>query len=138
MSGFPAATSGVEHPQPKTLPPALLGSAPKKLVFDEPNGLAILGVLKMLKISQRNSAPKRSLNVNVLNIEKSTFLKPESRKMFRPILPKVPIAGGVITELPDAKQPVLTRLLVPPPPAGWVPWAFAAHIAAHVADWGSG
>jgi hypothetical protein len=41
MSGFPAATSGVEHPQPKE--PGLLRSLPKKLVFDEPNGLAILG-----------------------------------------------------------------------------------------------
>src|SRR3984893_16663914 len=45
----------------------------------------------MLKSSQRNSAPNRSLNLKSLNTEKSRFLKPESRKMFRPIFPKVPM-----------------------------------------------
>src|SRR5579863_9463608 len=84
----------------------------------------------MLKSSTRNSAPNRSLNVKFLNTEKSTFLKPESRKMFRPIFPKVPNAGGVRTELPEAKQPAPTRLLVPPR----VPWASAAHIAAQAAE----
>src|SRR5260370_37457334 len=61
----------------------------------------------MLKNSQRNSAPNRSLNLKSLNTEKSTFLKPESRKMFRPIFPKVPAQLGVRTELPfvDTKQP---------------------------------
>ena len=58
-----------------------------------------------MKISTRNWALYRSLNVKILNTEKSTFLKPESRKMFRPILPNVPLAGGVMTELPDTKQP---------------------------------
>src|ERR1700730_16538003 len=45
-------------------------------------------------------------------MEKSTFLKPESRKMFRPILPNVPLAGGVMTDLPlvDTKQPSAARL----------------------------
>src|SRR4029077_16524224 len=59
----------------------------------------------MLKSSTRNSAPNRSLNIKVLNTEKSTFLKPESRKMFRPIVPKVPAVGGVMTDLPETKQP---------------------------------
>src|SRR5713101_6829515 len=59
----------------------------------------------MLKNSARNWALKRSFNLKVLNTEKSTFLKPESRKRFRPIVPKVPALGGVITDLPDTKQP---------------------------------
>src|SRR6202171_6255903 len=67
----------------------------------------------MLKSSQRNSAPNRSLNLNSLNTEKSTFLKPESRKIFRPIFPKVPIALGVRTDFPfvDTKQPAFARVL---------------------------
>jgi len=49
--------------------------------------------------------PYRSLNVKFLKTDKSTFLKPESRNTFRRILPKVPAVGGVMTELPAAKQP---------------------------------
>ncbi len=39
--------------------------------------------------------------LKVLHTEKSTFLKPVSRKMFRPIVPKVPALGGTMTDLPD-------------------------------------
>src|SRR4029077_13145098 len=60
----------------------------------------------MLKISTRNSAPNRSLHLKSLNIEKSRFLKAVSRKMFRPMVPKVPSAGGTTTELPSTKQPL--------------------------------
>src|ERR1700730_16805545 len=65
----------------------------------------------MLKNSTRNSAPNRSLNLKLLNTEKSTFLKAESRKMFRPMVPKVPFVGGVITELPFMKQPAAASVL---------------------------
>src|SRR6266702_3669751 len=85
----------------------------------------------MLKNSTRNCALYRSLNVKVLNTEKSTFLKPESRKMFRPILPYVPDAGGVMTELPTTKQPTPARLLVGLGPVV-VPAAAAVHFA-HIA-----
>jgi len=37
----------------------------------------------------------------ILNKEKSKFLKAESRKIFRPIVPKVPATGGTITEFPS-------------------------------------
>src|ERR1700730_6006349 len=65
----------------------------------------------MLKNSTRNSAPNRSLNLKLLNTEKSTFLKAESRKMFRPMVPNVPFRGGVITELPFMKQPAAASVL---------------------------
>src|SRR5215469_10038497 len=68
------------------------------------------GWLNTLKSSHRNSAPYRSVNLNSLNNEKSTFLKPESRKMFRPIVPKVPALGGTMTELPATKQPPPAKL----------------------------
>src|SRR6266436_4935262 len=68
----------------------------------------------MLKNSARNWAPYRSLNVKFLKIEKSMFLKPESRKMFRPMLPNVPSAGGVRNALPvgETKQPAAVRVLI--------------------------
>src|ERR1700674_37091 len=53
----------------------------------------------MLKTSNRNWAPYRSLNLKFLNTERSTFTSPESRKIFRPMLPNVPNAGGVRNEL---------------------------------------
>src|ERR1700674_4263171 len=65
----------------------------------------------MLKTSTRNWALNRSLNLKSLNTEKSTFLKAESRKMFRPMVPKVPFMGGVITELPFTKQPADVSVL---------------------------
>ena len=98
------------HPQPK-LPP-LLGSSPRLPFVDAPYGLARLGVLKRLNTSIRNSAPNRSLNLKSLNTEKSRFLKPESRKVFRPMVPKVPATGGTRTELPTTKQPPLPAVSV--------------------------
>src|SRR5438445_9243627 len=68
------------------------------------------GLLNTLKSSHRNSAVYRSVNLKVLNREKSTFLKPESRKMFLLMLPYVFWAGGVMTELPETKQPPFARL----------------------------
>src|SRR5215469_4632155 len=61
----------------------------------------------MLKNSARNWALYRSLNAKFLNIEKSTFLKPLSRSVFRPMVPYVPALGGTMTDLPlgDTKQP---------------------------------
>src|ERR1700731_187989 len=70
------------------------------------------GWLSKLKNSTRNWALNRSRYVKVLNTEKSTFLKPESRNIFRPVLPKLPAEGGVITELPFTKQPACAS--VPP------------------------
>src|ERR1700680_1327838 len=98
MSGLPAETSGVAQLQPNEL--VWLGSSPELPLVDAPYGLARFGGLNRVNTSTRNSAPNRSLNLNSLNTEKSTFLKPESRKMFRPMVPKVPFRGGVITELP--------------------------------------
>src|SRR5689334_1084035 len=69
------------------------------------------GWLNTLKSSHRNSAPYRSVNLNSLNTEKSTFLKPESRKMFLPMVPKVPDFGGTMTELPATKQPPPANVL---------------------------
>src|ERR1700730_1164402 len=122
MSGLPAETSGVAQPQPKLLP--LLGSSPRLPFVEAPYGLARLGILKMLKISTRNSAPNRSLNLKSLNIEKSKFLKAVSRKMFRPMVPKVPATGGTTTELPSTKQPPLPAVSVV------MSGATAAHFAA--------
>src|SRR2546427_9144938 len=99
--GLPAATSGVAHPQPNVSGDAP-GSTPKPEPFAAPYGLAMLGRLRTLNSSHRNWALYFSLNVKVLNTEKSTFLKPESRKMFRPIVPYVPTLGGTITDLPFA------------------------------------
>src|SRR5713101_2115402 len=51
------------------------------------------------------------------------------------------MAGGVKIELPDAKQPALTRLLVPGKlftRSAWVPWALLAHNVARAAELGSG
>ena len=89
----------------------------------------------MLKNSARNSAPYRSLNVKLLNTEKSTFLKPESRKMFLPIFPKDPDAGGVRTELPEAKQPPIGRSFVVMPPGAVerVPAAWATQFVINIA-----
>src|SRR5579863_4237316 len=90
----------------------------------------------MLKSSTRNSAPNRSLNVKFLNTEKSTFWKPESRKMFRPIFPKVPNAGGVRTELPEAKQLPAGRsfVVVPVEVVERVPAAWATQFAINAAE----
>src|ERR1700731_3448296 len=101
MSGLPAPKSGVNRDPPNEPPPEAYW-LPVLTALDAPEGLAATGRLTMLKISQRAWMPYRSLSVKFLKIEKSTFLKPESRKMFRPMLPKVPSAGGTRTELPFA------------------------------------
>src|ERR1700733_14385295 len=101
--GFPALTSGVPLAPPK--PEGVDGSFCPPLLPDEaPYGLAKMGWLNRLKNSARNWSPNRSWNLKFLNIEKSTFRKPESRKMFRPIVPKVPALGGTMTDLPETKQ----------------------------------
>src|SRR5271167_669205 len=68
----------------------------------------------MLKNSARNWAPKRSLNVQFFATEKSQSRKPESGKRLRPMVPKVPKAGGINTEPPFAKHPNACREGVPP------------------------
>src|SRR5713226_8900730 len=100
MTGFAADTSGVAQEHPKKFPPpeGSLCAQP----FCPPNGLAKLGWLKMLKNSARNCAPKCSPHLKFLATERSTFLKPVSRKMLRPMVPKVPSAGGIRIELPFA------------------------------------
>src|SRR5438445_9605699 len=69
------------------------------------------GLLNRLNNSTRNSAVYRSVNLNVLNTEKSTFLKPESRKRFLLMLPYVPALGGTITELPETKHPPVASVV---------------------------
>src|SRR6516165_1490972 len=98
MAGFAAVTSGVSHPQPNSE-----GAATGSLLpypFCPPYGLAKLGWLKMLKNSARNWARKRSPRCQFLASEKSRLRKPESGKMFRPIVPKVLAAGGMSIEAP--------------------------------------
>src|SRR5438270_12085075 len=100
-TGFTAAVSGVAQPQPKA--PGKEGSenpfdGPQPLV--PPQGLAKLGWLRILKNSARNCAVSRSLKRKFLAIDRSRLRKPVSRKMLRPMVPKVPKAGGIMTELP--------------------------------------
>src|SRR6202158_578140 len=99
-AGLAAATSGVAQPQPK--PPTEGSLKPKP--FWPPYGLAELGWVRMLKNSARNWARRRSPKCQFFASEKSKFLNPESGKMLRPMVPKVPSAGGIMTELPLAKQ----------------------------------
>src|ERR1700732_5284550 len=71
----------------------------------------MLASLNTLNISARNWAPNRSFHVKFLNRDKSQFLKPESRKMFRPILPRVPFLGGTTTPLLPTKHPAAARVV---------------------------
>ena len=57
-----------------------------------------LGWLKMLKNSARNWAVSLSLNFQPLVTDKSKLRMPESRKLLRGDVPKVPKAGGIKTE----------------------------------------
>src|ERR1700678_40897 len=119
MTGFEAATSGVAHPHPNTPCDPVEGSLWAK-PFWPPKGLAKLGWLRRLKNSARNCAPNLSLNLQVFPTEKSQSRYPESRKMLRPMVPKVPKAGGSSIEFPSVKQPnapsaVLFRPLGLPP-----------------------
>src|SRR6266550_7075947 len=108
MMGLPVAKSGVWQPQPNEL--KFDGSSPLWEPLLAPLGLEMVARLSRSNTSNRNCAPKRSLNVKFLNKERSQFLKPLSRKMFRPMLPKVPVVGGTMTELRPTKQPPAARL----------------------------
>src|SRR5208337_370002 len=103
MTGLEAATSGVAHEQPKKPPPPEGSLCPQP--FCPPNGLAKLGWLKILKNSIRPCMAKCSPHLKFLATERSTFLNPVSRKTLRPMVPKVPSAGGIRIELPFAKHP---------------------------------
>src|SRR5580658_254448 len=102
MTGLAAATSGVSQPQQN---PAPIEGSLFPYPFWPPYGLAKLGWLKTLKNSARNWARKRSPKCQFLATEKSKSRKPESGKMLRPMVPKVPSGGGIRMELPLAKQP---------------------------------
>ena len=52
----------------------------------------------MLKNSARNCAVRRSPNFQFFATEKSQSRKPVSRNVLRPIVPKVPMAAGIIAE----------------------------------------
>src|SRR5580698_8471524 len=94
-TGLPEAWSGVSLAAPKGRPSAdgsLLARWPESI---SPN----TGWLRTLKNSARNWALIRSLILNVLNTDRSQVRKFGFRKMFRPIVPYVPYAGGVRTEL---------------------------------------
>src|SRR5215831_154714 len=64
-------------------------------------------MFRILKNSARNWVLIRSVILHFLVTEKSTRLRPLFRKISRPMVPRVPRAGGSIMELPDAKQPHL-------------------------------
>src|SRR5215472_12019543 len=103
-TGLNAAWSGVEQPQPKE--PGCDGSAvaPCPYPLVAPLGFAKLGWLKMLNVSMRNCALRRSPNLKFLLTERSTLWKPVSLKMLRPILPNVPKPFGIKTEFPTMEQ----------------------------------
>src|SRR6266478_5412198 len=92
ITGFAAATSGVEFDKPNTPP------RPRSLV-NKIAGFANSGWLSILKNSPRSCALARSPKRNDFTIEKSQLWKPEARNVFRPRLPNVPGAGGV--RIPD-------------------------------------
>src|ERR1700688_4588734 len=100
---FPAITSGVPPAPPKAPEPVGDdGSLLELKLLDAPYGLAAIGWLRMLKISARNWTPYRSLNVKFLNTEKSKDLNPESRKIFRLMVPNWPKPLGVMIASPLA------------------------------------
>src|SRR4029077_4927707 len=98
MTGFEAATSGVAQEQPKEPVDGSLCAHP----FCPPKGLAKFGWFRKLKNSIRNWALKRSVNFQFFATEKSQLWNPVSRKMLRPIVPKVPNGGGIMNERPLA------------------------------------
>src|SRR5271169_2378758 len=111
ITGLAAALSGVAQPQPKIPAAPVEGSLkpPVPKPFCPPKGLAKLGWLRILNNSARNCMLSRSASFQFFATEKSQLRKPESRKKLRPMVPKLPSAGGIITELPLAKQPNLAR-----------------------------
>src|ERR1700675_2758892 len=109
-TGFSPATSGVAQPQPNW--PGTEGSLWLN-PFGPPPGFAKLGWLKRLKTSARNWKVRRSLNFQSLYTDISTFGNILLGKMLRPAVPKVPKAGGIITEFFCAKQPPGPPAVVP-------------------------
>src|SRR5215472_8964797 len=101
ITGFDAATSGVAHEHPNPPAPGTEGSL-RPQPFWPPNGLAKFGWLKILKNSARNCTLTRSPKWKSFVVEKSVFRKPKSRNVLRPMVPKLPGAGGVITDFPSA------------------------------------
>src|SRR5690242_12396268 len=97
-AGLAAATSGVAQPQPKGWTEGSFNPNP----FCPPYGFAKFGWLKMLKNSTRNCRRLVSPKWKFFATEKSKFLKPVSGNMFRPMLPKWPRGGAIITEFPAA------------------------------------
>src|ERR1700722_16596723 len=88
ITGFDAATSGV-----KITVPTVEGI--DRSVFMEKSSKFVW--FKMLKNSPRNCRCTLSRNRKAFEMEKSQFLNEGPRKIFRPILPCEPYAGGVIT-----------------------------------------
>src|SRR5207245_9264445 len=103
MIGLPVAKSGVCDPSPNAV--VFEGSSPLCEPLFAPLGFEMVALLSTSNTSKRNWALNRPLNVNVLNSERSQFLKPLSRKMFRLMVPKAPGAGGTRTEPPSTSQP---------------------------------
>src|SRR5579859_3587865 len=98
-TGLADATSGVAQPQPNG-PTEGSAVAPTPWPVAPPNGFAKLGWLVTLNISARNCVVSLSPNFQLLETEKSRLWKPPSRKMLRPELPKVPIAGATSADFP--------------------------------------
>src|SRR5579863_4190548 len=105
--GPPEPRTGLEPPtsavtQPQANPAPIDGSLVAAPPPWPPYGLAKVTPLSTLKNSARNWAVNRSLNLKLLVMDMSKFLKPASRKILRPVVPNVPMAGGIRTELPNA------------------------------------
>src|SRR5438309_4421274 len=78
MMGLPVAKSGVCDPSANEL--VAEGSSPLCEPLFAPLGLEMVARLSTSKTSTRNWALNRSLNVKVLNTERSQFLKPRSEE----------------------------------------------------------
>src|SRR5262249_22866884 len=62
-------------------------------------------MFRTLKNSPRNCAVTASVILHFLWTDRSNSFVPLLRKIFRPMVPSVPSAGGSIIELPDTKHP---------------------------------
>jgi len=102
--GLAFCTSGVVREVPN--PPMVVGllCCPDPIVVAIA-GLAYAVMFRILKNSARNWALIRSVSFHFLVMDRSQRYRPLFRKIFRPMLPRVPKAGGSIMELPDTKQP---------------------------------
>ncbi len=95
--GLPASTSGV------------VPIAPKAPLSTCTFGRLKLGWLRILKNSVRNCSETRSLILVFLLTEKSSTLKRGPTMIFRPALPKLPVAGICHAGVSPARQ--VLRLL---------------------------